>query len=85
MDPRGHGPYASAHCFRVQHRMFSGVTLAKDIFINIKQSADVEYSEIYKMTEEKTNMAGTVVLIPRHCGRQTMRNNVKTNTPEIYW
>ena len=32
-----------------------------------------------------TNVAGTVLDIPRRCGRQTRRNNVLRDTPEDYW
>ena len=31
------------------------------------------------------NVAGTVLNIPRRCGRQTKRNNVPPDTLEDYW
>ena len=37
------------------------------------------------MTEEMANIVGTVISIPRRCERQTTRNNVEADTPEIYW
>ena len=64
---------------------YNEVTLVKEIFIDIRKNADAEYSEIYKMTEEMANIAGTVISIPRRCRRQTTRNNVESDTPEICW
>ena len=59
---------------------FKEVTLAKDIFIDIRQNADAEYNDIYKRVEM---IAGTVNSMPRCCGRH-MINNVEANTQEIY-
>ena len=42
------------------------------IFIDIRQNAEAEYSEIYKMTEH-------MVSISRHFGRQTVRHNVEAD------
>ena len=47
------------------------------IFNDIGQNADVEYSEIYKMTEH-------MVSISRRFGRQTVRHNVEAATLEIH-
>ena len=40
---------------------YEEVTLVNVIFIDIRQNADAEYSEIYKMTEEMASLAGTVI------------------------
>ena len=37
----------------------------KDVFIDIRQNANAEYSEIYKMTEELVNIAGTMISTPK--------------------
>ena len=39
--------------------------MAKDIFIGIRQNADAEPSEVYKITEEMVNIAGTVISISK--------------------
>ena len=37
------------------------------------------------MAEEMANITWIVISIPRRCMRQTMRNNIAADTPEIYW
>ena len=63
------------------------VILVTDIVIDIRQIVDAEYSDIYKMTADMVNIAGTVtaISISMRCGRQTMINNVEVDTPELYW
>ena len=66
------------------HRAYEETTMVKDIFIESRQNADAEYSEVYKMTEEMANTAVKVISVPRRSGRQIMRKNVEADTPEIY-
>ena len=55
-----------------------------DIVIDIRKNANAEYSDTIA---EMVNVAGTVTAfsIQRHCGSQTMTNNVEADTLEIDW
>ena len=47
--------------------MLTEVILVMNIFIDIKENADAEYSERHNMTEETANIAGTDISMPSRC------------------
>ena len=56
-------------------RVNDDVTMVKDIFIDIRQNGDAEYSEVYKMTEEVVNIAGTVTSVSREADHEKQRGS----------
>ncbi|XP_078679498.1 52 kDa repressor of the inhibitor of the protein kinase-like [Branchiostoma floridae x Branchiostoma belcheri] len=51
----------------------------------IRQSAEEEFSRVFRTATEMAERVGNNMEIPRRCGRQTQRSNVEADSPEVYF
>ena len=65
---------------------YSEITSAKDLLRDVRTNCDVEFAKIFKDASELTSLFGqNHPEVPRLATRQTHRNNISGQTPEVYW
>jgi len=64
---------------------FSHVKEVIQIFEAKRNNCDEEFSICFKNASEVASKIGEEIKIPRLCGRQTNRNNIKTSNPEDWF
>lgn len=66
-------------------RAHSEVKAVYDVLDDLRKRESVEYAKIFRATEEMAEIAGAQMDIPRRCGRQTRRNSMPGESPEVYY
>ena len=65
---------------------YSEITSARDLLRDVRTNCDVEFAKIFKDASELTSLFGQDhPEVPRLAMRQTHRNNISVQTPEVYW
>ena len=52
---------------------------------DVRVNVDKRFKEIYYNMVKVASISGTEPSVPRTCGRQTMRTNISTNDPVVYY
>ena len=63
------------------HEVKTTQTTLNDVRVNV----DKRFKEIYYNIVKIASISGTEPSVPRTCGRQTMRTNISTNDPVVYY
>ena len=73
---------------RVRHicNAYNEVTTVMDVLKGVRDDIDHKHREWFAMTSALSlKINGSVPQLPRRCSRQTARNNVPDENPEIYF
>lgn len=52
---------------------------------DIRQKCEEEFKDVWTKANEIGRITGTELIIPRRCGRQSLRNNTPASTPMEFW
>lgn len=64
---------------------FQKITVVKSELKDIRQKCEEEFKDVWTKANVIGMITGTELIIPRRCGRQSLRNNTPASTPMEYW
>ena len=64
---------------------YSEITTIIDVLRSVREDAETEFSKLFEDMKVMSVQAGVEITIPRRCGRQTLRNNIPSDIPEVYY